>query len=248
MVFMEVQKYLKRLAMEKSSPTLDYLSFLQLNHMEKIPFENLDVTRKVSIELDLGRIYNKVIGRHRGGYCYELNGLFQQLLTELGFNSHLIACTVNKPTGWAKPDTHAAIIVQLDQPYLVDVGFGDSVRQPVPLTGEERSDVSGTYRVNQTAEGLYDLQRYEEQEWKILYRFSELSKQIGEFKEGCIYNQISPDSSFTHGDIVTIATKTGRITLNGLSVTETNNGQKSKWDLTEEDKNQFLKEVFQITL
>ncbi|MEH7126260.1 arylamine N-acetyltransferase [Bacillus sp. JJ1773] len=245
---MEVREYLKRLVVEKSSPTRDYLSLLQKNHMEKIPFENLDVTRKINIELDIYRIYNKVIGLHRGGYCYELNGLFQQLLTELGFKSHLIACTVNKSTGWAKPDTHAAIIVQLDKPYLVDVGFGDSVRQPVPLTGEERTDVSGTYRVNKTADTIYDLQRYEEQEWKILYRFSDLPKQIGEFTEGLLYNQTSPDSSFTHGDIVTIATKTGRITLNGLTVTETKNRQKNKWDLTEKEKNQFLKEVFLITI
>lgn len=245
---MDVQEYLKRLAVEKSTPTLDYLSILQKNHMEKIPFENLDVTRKVKIELDLYRIYNKVIGQHRGGYCYELNGIFQQLLTELGFKSHLIACTVNKQTGWAKPDTHAAILVQLDQAYLVDVGFGDSVRRPVPLTGEERTDVSGTYRVNQTAEGIYDLQRYEEQKWKILYRFSDLPKQIGEFAEGCTYNQTSPESTFTHGDIVTIATETGRVTLTGLTVTETKNRQKSKWDLTEEEKSQFLKDVFQITI
>ncbi|WNS77368.1 arylamine N-acetyltransferase [Bacillus sp. DTU_2020_1000418_1_SI_GHA_SEK_038] len=245
---MEVQKYLKRLEVEKNSPTLDYLSKLQKYHMEKIPFENLDVTRKVKIELDVCRIYKKVIGHHRGGFCYELNGLFQQLLTKLGFKAHLIACTVNKPTGWAMPNTHAAIMVLLDQPYLVDVGFGDSVRQPVPLTGEERTDVSGTYRVNNAAEGIYDLQRYEEQKWKILYRFADLPKQIGEFTEGCHYNQTSPESTFTHGDIVTIATKTGRITLNGLTVTETKNKQKNKWDLTEEEKKQFLKEAFQITI
>ncbi|MBY0120532.1 arylamine N-acetyltransferase [Bacillus sp. S/N-304-OC-R1] len=245
---MNVQEYLKRLDIESEEPTLDYLSKLQRKHLEKIPFENLDVTRKVKIELDTNQFYEKIIGRHRGGYCYELNGLFQRLLTDLGFQSYLISCTVNKPTGWAKPNTHAAIMVLLDQPYLVDVGFGDSVRQPIGLTGEIRTDVSGSYRIIKKEDEMYYLQRHEDQEWKHLYRFENLPKQILDFTEGCIYNQTSPDSTFTHGDIVTIATQTGRITLNGLSVTETKDGQKTKLDLSQEEKNQFLKQVFHISI
>ncbi|KAB2329757.1 arylamine N-acetyltransferase [Cytobacillus depressus] len=246
---MDFQKYINRLAIDgEQYPTIDFLSELQRNHMENIPFENLDVTRKVEILLDTRRIYEKIIGMHRGGYCYELNGLFQLLLTHLGFRSYLIACTVNKPNGWAKPNTHAAIIVQLDQPFLIDVGFGDSVRQPLPLTREERTDVSGTYRVIKEEQDFYYLQRLEELGWKTLYRFSDSPKQLTDFTEGCLYNQHSPESSFTHGDIVTIATKTGRITLNDLTVTETKNNQKTKWNLTEAEKQKFLKEIFEITI
>ncbi|MFE8694978.1 arylamine N-acetyltransferase [Cytobacillus sp. FJAT-53684] len=245
---MDVQAYLKRISVEKEEQlTLEYLAKLQKNHMENIPFENLDVTRKVEIKLITDRFYEKVMGNGRGGFCYELNGLFQQLLTKLGYRSHLIACTVKKLEGWAKADTHAAIIVNLDQPYLVDVGFGDSVRQPVPLTGEERIDVSGTYRVAQTEQESYDLQRFDdENHWKTLYRFTNDVKSIKDFDEGCLYNQTSPDSTFTHGDIVTIATEDGRITLSGLNVTQTKNGQKVKWDVTEDEKIKLLEKYFHI--
>lgn len=245
---MDVQAYLKRISVEKQSEaTLDYLTKLQKHHMEIIPFENLDVTRKIEIRLDLNRFNNKIIRNQRGGFCYELNGLFQQLLTDVGFQSHLISCTVKKPNGWAKPNTHAAIIVKLDEPYLVDVGFGDSVRQPVPLSGEERTDVSGTYRVMKNDDGSLDLQRFEE-DWRILYRFSETVKQLEDFSEGCLYNQTSPDSTFTHGDIVTIATEIGRITLSELTVTVTKNGEKEKWELKEDEKEKFMEKYFRIIL
>lgn len=248
-VFMDVQAYLNRISVKKEDQlTLEYLARLQNNHMEKIPFENLDVTRKVEIKLIIDQFYKKIMGNGRGGFCYELNGLFEQLLTNLGYRSHLIACTVKKPEGWAKADTHAAIIVNIDQPYLVDVGFGDSVRQPVPLTGEERTDVSGTYRVFQTGQDTFDLQRFDENLWKTLYRFTTAVKNIEDFAEGCLYNQTSPDSTFTHGDIVTIATADGRTTLSGLTVTHTKNGQKEKWELSKEEKIKFLKEHFHINM
>ncbi|MBU8878638.1 arylamine N-acetyltransferase [Bacillus sp. FJAT-29790] len=246
---MDIQAYLQRFSVEQESQLdLNYLTKLQKCHLEKIPFENLDVTRKVEIILNVSRFFEKIVDRHRGGYCYELNGLFHKLLTDLGFEAHLIACTVKRPNGWAKENTHAAIIVHLDQPFLVDVGFGDSVRQPLPLTGEERKDVSGTYRVKKNGEAIYHLERLEGKEWKTLYRFTVSPKELIDFTEGCLYNQISPESSFTHGDIVTLATKSGRITLNGLIVTRTEDGVKEKFELTEEEKKKYLEEHFKIVI
>jgi len=246
---MDVQAYLKRISVkEQSVVTLDFLTKLQKHHMEIIPFENLDVTRKIEIKLNLERFYEKIMDKQRGGFCYELNGLFQQLLTKLGFQAHFISCTVKRPSGWAKPDTHAAIIVNLGEPYLVDVGFGDSVRQPVPLSGEERTDVSGTYRVIKNEDNLFDLQRFEDEKWRILYRFSDTVKQLEDFSEGCLYNQTSPDSTFTHGDIVTIATELGRITLSDLTVTVTKNGEKEKWEITEDEKDKYIEKYFLIKL
>jgi len=246
---MDVQAYLKRISVkEQSVVTLDFLTKLQKHHMEIIPFENLDVTRKIEIKLDLERFYEKIMDKQRGGFCYELNGLFQQLLSKLGFQTHFISCTVKRPSVWAKPDTHAAIIVNLGEPYLVDVGFGDSVRQPVPLSGEERTDVSGTYRVIKNEDNLFDLQRFEDEKWRILYRFSDTVKQLEDFSEGCLYNQTSPDSTFTHGDIVTIATELGRITLSDLTVTVTKNGEKEKWEITEDEKDKYIEKYFLIKL
>ncbi|MBU8771799.1 arylamine N-acetyltransferase family protein [Cytobacillus oceanisediminis] len=247
---MDAEKYLKRIAVSaERNLDLEYLKELQSSHMHKIPFENLDVTRKIPIMLDTDAFFEKILERSRGGFCYELNGLFQHLLSELGFQSHLISCTVKKPDGWVREDSHAAILVLLNQiPYLVDVGFGDSVRQPLPLTGEEKTDVSGTYRIRESGEGIYDLQRLEDGKWRILYRFSEKPRQLNDFHDACFFNQTSPESHFTHGDLATIATKNGRVTLSGLTVTKSEAGTKEKYEITEEEKREFLRKQFNIKL
>jgi N-hydroxyarylamine O-acetyltransferase len=130
----------------------------------------------------------------------------------------------------------------------VDVGFGDSVRQPLPLTGEEKTDVSGTYRIRESGEGIYDLQRLEDGKWRILYRFSDKPRQLNDFHDACFFNQTSPESHFTHGDLATIATKNGRVTLSGLTVTKSEAGTKEKYEITEEEKREFLREQFNIKL
>lgn len=245
---MDPTKYLKRFqAYPVKEPYLQDLAKLQSLHMQHVPFENLDVIRKVPIYLNLETIYDKIVNQHRGGYCYEINGLFHWLLQELGFEAKLISATVQKPDGtWTKADTHAAILVNLDTPYLVDAGFGDSTISPIPLGGERFTDHSGTYKIEQHDETFYDLIREIDGEEKILYRFSTEEKQLTDFHEGCIFNQVSEDSPFTHDDLVTRATPNGRITLSGSQLTRAEDGRKIKKELTQEEKTKVLKEEFGI--
>lgn len=247
---MEVLNYLARFCgTQNKEISLFDLTELQRLHVQHIPFENLDVIRRVPIYLNLQHIYDKIVRRKRGGYCYELNGLFSWLLTELGYDAHLVAATVLRPSGeWAKADTHAAIIVQLDQPYLIDVGFGDSTSLPIPLNGEEQTDISDTYRVIQQLDHSFYLERISDTEIKTLYRFYLTSKALVDFHEGCVFNQVAKESSFTHSDIVTRATTTGRITLSDQTVTITENNIKTKTILSIEEKVHFLEDIFDIRL
>ena len=154
-----------------------------------------------------------------------------------------------KPDGsYAKPDTHAAILVELDVPYLVDAGFGDSTISPIPLGGERHTDNSGTYSIDEIEEGVYQLSRENDGEEKVLYRFKLDEKQLEDFHEGCVFNQVSEESTFTHDDIVTRATPEGRITLSGTSLTRTIDGKKEKQQLTEDEKTKILEEEFGIVL
>ena len=247
---MEIEKYLARFhATNDQNPSLQQLTDLQYLHMTEIPFENLDVIRRVPIYLNLNSIYEKIVLRNRGGYCYELNGLFHWLLERLGYDASLIAATVCRPNGqWAKPETHAAILVQLDEPYLVDVGFGDSTILPIPLNGSPKTDVSGTYMVQPTGNGFFDLIRSRNGESRPLYRFSTSVKQLPDFHEGCVFNQVSPDSTFTHADIVTIAKPTGRLTLHDRELTEFENGFKSSKTISEVEIEQLLSDSFGIEI
>lgn len=247
---MDTTAYLKRFnAYPVEELFLQDLAHLQSLHMQHVPFENLDVIRKVPIYLNLETIYEKIVTQHRGGYCYELNGLFHWLLQELGFDAKLISATVMKPDGTAaKADTHAAILVELDAPYLMDVGFGDSTISPIPLGGERHTDHSGTYKIELHDEIFYDLIREEDGKERILYRFSTAEKQLADFHEGCVFNQVSEKSTFTHDDLVTRATENGRITLSGLQLTRSENGKKEKTELTDEEKIHVLKTEFGIEL
>lgn len=247
---MDPIKYLKRFdAYPIEENYLQDLAKLQSLHMQHIPFENLDVIRKVPIYLNLESIYDKVVNQHRGGYCYELNGLFCWLLQQIGFDAKMISATVMKPDGsYAKPDTHAAIIVELDAPYLVDAGFGDSTISPIPLGGERHTDNSGTYRIDEIETDVYELTRENDGDEKVLYRFTLEEKKLEDFHEGCIFNQVSEESTFTHDDIVTKATPEGRVTLTGTTLTRTIDGRKDKRELTVAEKMKLLEEEFGIVL
>lgn len=247
---MDPINYLKRFqAHPVKENDLQELTRLQSLHMQHVPFENLDVIRKVPIYLNLETIYDKVVNHHRGGFCYELNGLFCWLLKELGFDAKMISATVVKSDGsYAKMDTHAAIIVELDAPYLVDVGFGDSTISPIPLGGDRRTDNSGTYKIEEIESGLYELTRENEGVEKALYHFLLDEKRLEEFHEGCIFNQVSEKSTFTHDDIVTRATPDGRLTLTGTTLTRTRGGKKEKQQLTESEKTSVLESEFGIVL
>lgn len=247
---MDPKTYLKRFdAYPVEDLFLQDLARLQSLHMQHIPFENLDVIRKVPIYLNLESIFNKVVTQRRGGYCYELNGLFCWLLQQLGFDAKMISATVIKPDGsYAKKDSHAAIIVELDTPYLVDTGFGDSTISPIPLGGERHTDNSGTYNVDEIEEGVFQLSRENDGETKVLYRFTLDEKRLEDFHEGCVFNQVSPHSTFTHEDIVTRATPEGRITLTGTTLTRTVDGKKEKQQLTEAEKESVLEAEFGIIL
>ncbi|AQU81043.1 hypothetical protein AJGP001_08790 [Planococcus faecalis] len=245
---MNKEKYLARFnASAIQEYYLQDLTELQSLHMQNIPFENLDVMRHVPIYLNLEKIYEKIVNQRRGGYCYELNGLFHWLLSQLGYQAKLISATVQRPNGtWAKTDTHAAILVEFDTLYLVDAGFGDSTMSPIPLGGERHTDHSGTYRIEKVDDVYYDLIRENEENEKVLYRFSTDEKQLVDFHEGCVFNQVSKDSSFTHNDLVTRATQNGRITLSDHQLTRSENGRKTKIELSPADKRNVLKEEFGI--
>lgn len=246
---MEVKQYLQRIHATLEEPTVQYLSTLQHLHMTQVPFENLDVIRNVPIYLNLERIYKKIIKNNRGGYCYEVNGLFHWLLKNIGFNVHFVAATVMRPNGeFAKKNTHVAIIATLDQPYLVDVGFGNSQLQPVTLDGRIYEDVSGIYKVEQVSEDFYDLKRKDNSTWRTLYRFTLQAREFVDFHEGVVFNQVSNHSTFTHTDLVTIATDTGRITLQDHTLTTTTNGNKTEVLLSPVEKERVLEDTFGIRL
>ena len=229
---MPIENYLDRLRFDRvDSPSLSSLARLQSAHMEQIPFENLNIPLGIPIEIDNPSLYQKIVSRKRGGFCYELNGLFSWLLEQLGFSVACLSARVynlDKETFGAEFD-HMTLLIELDRQYLVDVGFGDGFSRPIPIP-EEGEEVSGKYRLQALSErpGHYLLERKYRDGWVPEYRFSTHTQPRGAYQARCHYHQTSNQSSFTQRLVCTRATAQGRLTLTGNSLTNTSAGEKQK--------------------
>src|SRR5215216_896010 len=132
---MNTEKYLRRIGIEKTkiSANAETLKFLQKQHLLHVPFENLDIHWQRPIVLETGKFYQKIVENPRGGFCYELNGLFYELLNKIGFQSKIISARVGNGQGaFSAEYDHLAILTQAgDEEYLVDVGFGSFTAEPL---------------------------------------------------------------------------------------------------------------------
>jgi N-hydroxyarylamine O-acetyltransferase len=125
------------------SPSLHLLHALHEAHLLAVPFENLSIHYGQPIILDDAALYEKIVRRHRGGFCYELNGLFAWLLRRLGFEVTLLSAGVAQASGTYSPEfDHLALLVRHVEgaDWLADVGFGELFRQPLQLQRDVEQD------------------------------------------------------------------------------------------------------------
>ncbi|HYM78556.1 MAG TPA: arylamine N-acetyltransferase [Candidatus Dormibacteraeota bacterium] len=249
---MDVTSYLARIAYTGSTaPTADTLRALHRAHLFAVPFENLDISLGRKIVVDEAANVKKVVEFRRGGTCYELNGAFAALLRALGFQVTLLSARVSRPNGGEGPEfDHLALRVDLAEPWLTDVGFGESFLEPLRLeSGGEQLDPAGTFRIVAAGERLQMERAAPDAGWTPQYSFSLHPRRLEEFAGMCHYHQTSPDSSFTQERICSRATPEGRITLAALKLIRTSNGQRVERLLASEDEwISTLREQFGIKL
>ena len=253
---MKINKYLERISYkEPIRPNTRTLYDLHLAHMLAVPFENLDIGLGKLIKLDEQAIWDKIIVNKRGGFCYELNGLFAWLLKEIGFDVTYLNARVFNQTGKLGSDfDHLTLLVQLPgQPeqWLVDVGFGDSFTKPLHLDWQgEQIQGLRAYRLEQTSDGYVLWQRNNAGQWERQYFFDLQSHTFPEdYLAGCQYHQTSPKSSFTHGNVISRATENGRVSLEDKRLIITKNGIRTELPVnSEKEYHAFLKEHFSVTL
>jgi N-hydroxyarylamine O-acetyltransferase len=217
---LDVRAYLERIGHRGSAPPNEAtLRTLHLAHLRAVPFENLDIHLGREIVLDEARLFDKIVRRRRGGFCYELNGLFAALLSELGFRVTLLCARVDNDGQLGPEFDHLALRVDLDRPWLCDVGFGDSFLEPLALA--EGNTVEGRWRYRLARDGdTWTLSRGEP--WERSFVFTLVPRQLQDFEPMCRFHQTSPESHFTRKRVCSLATEGGRITLSNdrLVVTE----------------------------
>jgi N-hydroxyarylamine O-acetyltransferase len=231
---MNVAAYLDRIQYCGAlTPDHSTLAALHLAHLRTVPFENLDIQRGVPIVLDLDRLFEKIVLKGRGGFCYELNGLFGALLTALGFQVTVLSARVVGDDGAFGPEFDH-MLLQVECPtdddgvrWLADVGFGDSYLSPLRL--DERGDqIDGlrAYRVESTDDLYWLWERDYAGQWARQYCFTLASRQLLDFAPMCHWQQTAPESPFTQRQVVTLATPDGRLTLRTDRLIITTNGEK----------------------
>lgn len=249
---MNLPAYLARIGYAgPAAPTLQVLRAIHRAHLLSVPFENLDIARGRPIVVDQEACVRKIVEQRRGGFCYEMNGAFAALLQAMGFKVTLLSARVARQDGSFGPEfDHLTLRVDLDRPWLADVGFGDSFIEPLTLLpGIAQQDAGAIYRVIETS-SVFQLQKWEAgNAWKDMYQFTLQPRQIQDFAEMCRYHQTSPESSFTRKRLCTRATPDGRITLSDMKLIITRDGDKRERMLTsEEEWRAALRQHFDVVL
>jgi N-hydroxyarylamine O-acetyltransferase len=253
---MKISAYLARIDYAKPiRPDAQTLRGLQVAHMVHVPFENLDIGLKRPIQLREEALWTKIVIQKRGGFCYELNGLFAWLLTEIGFEvTYLNARVYNREGELGIDYDHLALLVRIPGQsvrWLADVGFGDSFNEP--LNFEERGEmVQGlrAYRLEQISNGYVTWQKNYDGSWERQYFFDLNSHKFpDDYQAACLYHQTSLESSFTRSSIISRATPDGRVSLEDGRLILTRNGHRSVSPIAHSEEYQaLLKEYFGFVL
>ncbi|MEP6947406.1 MAG: arylamine N-acetyltransferase [Acidobacteriota bacterium] len=248
---MDVDSYLARIGFAgRILADADCLRSLQYSHLLSVPFENLDIHSKVPIILDLQRFYEKIVDGLRGGFCYELNGLFDQLLRKIGFRTRIVSARVFNGTVFGPDYDHAALVVTIgDLEYLADVGFGDFASGPLRLVPEiTQNDREGSFRIDRSESDILVVSKMAGEAWVPEYSFSPIGRELSEFDEMCDFQQHSAESHFTKGRICSMMTETGRKTLTDNSYIITSNGERTETFISSDNEFQMiLKREFGIS-
>ncbi|MDN5873864.1 MAG: arylamine N-acetyltransferase, partial [Sinobacteraceae bacterium] len=126
---LDLDEYCTRIGYEgPRQPTVEVLHALTAAHSQSIPFENLDVVLGRPIQLEVEALYRKLVVARRGGYCFEQNGLFLEVLRALGFESYPLSARVRlglAHRAQVAARTHLLVEVRIEgEAWLSDVGVG----------------------------------------------------------------------------------------------------------------------------
>jgi N-hydroxyarylamine O-acetyltransferase len=195
-------------------PTIDTLAAIHRAHLLAIPYENFDIHLGRPLSLDPSAMFAKLVDTGRGGWCYEMNGLLGSVLASIGFDVRYVSGAVDRATrGDDALDNHLVLIVTLDRPWIVDVGFGDGFLEPLPLE-------PGTYR-----QGFLEYRvRHDGEWWRVDnhayggadgFEFTLEPRTLETFAARCHLLQTSPASPFVQTTVCERFVPDGLVMLRG---------------------------------
>jgi len=195
-------KYIKQLGLNVGVNSINLIDQMIFEHQTRFTFNNLDIllSKLDIISLEIEDLFDKILIKKRGGYCFEHNKLFYYMLEQLGFE--VLPCLARVVYGSDKdvPQTHRMSIVTIEgQDYVADVGFGPySPMSIIPLSGQEITTPDHQiFRVTKSDEGLFGLEVQTDKGFFTLYTFTKTKSFESDFELANYYSNTHPNAKFT---------------------------------------------------
>ncbi len=249
---MNLQAYLDRIEYTGSlEPKLETLRAVHRAHLLRIPYENLDIHLGRTLTLEVKDAYQRIVLEHRGGWCFEMNGLLAWALREIGFEVRLLSGSVERTDLTSAPyGDHLVLLVSLEgQRFVADVGFGDGFLEPLPLAEAESVQRGFAYRLERVASGPNE-------HWVVhnhprggakRFDFTLEPYDIQDFASRCTWLQTAPESGFVKTTVCQKSTLDGFITLRGATlITLTPSGESKRVLETQLEFETVLRDEFGI--
>jgi len=214
-----LQEYLERISFDGDvAPTLEVLGKLLAHHVHSVPFKNLDVQLGRTLTTSPDEAYDKIVTRRRGGWCYEQNGLFGLILSEIGFDTTRVAAAVMRADrGEIANSNHLCLLVKpqdQENEYLVDVGFGGSMTAPIPLYEAHHEQLPFKLGLRRIADGYW--QFWEDVgDGEFSFDFHPSAADEDALQSKCAFLQTDPSSGFVQSLVAQIRLPDAHLTLRG---------------------------------
>ncbi|MBY0500413.1 MAG: GNAT family N-acetyltransferase [Alphaproteobacteria bacterium] len=248
-----LQAFLKRVNYKgRTNVSHETLKELHKSYVFSVPFENLDIHCNVPLSLHYQDLFNKIVLRERGGYCYELNSLFYYALKTMGFSAHLCLSRLANDKGNLLPDSvHMVILIELEQRYLADVGWGEGGFIYPLCLDEKKEQYQKDHAYLCSNEGdVFSIWRKDKKDrWAKLYDLTLDKRDLEDFQERNHYHQVTIHSPFSKERICIKPTKDGYISLRGDQLKyATQNAKETAKITNNEGYRRILKRDFNLHL
>jgi N-hydroxyarylamine O-acetyltransferase len=246
----DLDAYLARIGCPRPVGTdLATLRRIQRAHLQAIPFENLDIQMGLPIRIDSTSVQADLVGRARGGYCFQQNALLRLALTAIGFAPRACEGRVRAEASSVRPRTHMVLIVPLEGgEWLADVGFGATgIAEPLLIGGPPAEHDGTIYRT--VSEGaLHVLQQAHVDRWEDLYAFSPEPVLDIDYEVGNWYTSTHPESRFVR--TLTAQRMIGRTRhlLRNLTYSTGEGGQWTSRNIARSEVAPLLRETFGLDI
>ena len=247
--------YLKRIGISPDTPLYidsDTLRMLQYAHITTVPYENIDIIHKKPLCLDIDYLYDKIVLRKRGGYCFESNALFNSLLYDLGFSTQSLFARFLRGSDEPIPmRRHRIMRVYLeDGEYLADVGVGNAAPR-YPLKIEEGlidEQFGEKYRFVKDNILGWILQEYKDNSFSNCFSFTDETTYEVDYGAASFWCENHIKSPFNKHIMASLKTDSGRITIDGNIFKIFSGDSVTVYEMKNEEIYPMLKKHFNITI